>query len=131
MTTTDANAGKRRVLTLVGGVAAALGLVMLVIGIVGFLRSFGSDSMDAPMGSFGLFVAGGFCMVVGLALLNAGTLRLRANYVAQETAGAVRATAGAVSDGLGLKSSGRSCSSCGANETADAKFCSNCGSAMA
>lgn len=54
------------------------------------------------------------------------------NYAAQRTKGAVRDLAQAVGEGLrGDAPAGRSCTSCLNENDADAKFCSECGSALA
>ena len=131
MTVTDSNGSTRRVLTIAGTVGLGAGLVVGAWGFVGFAAGvFGADGSE-PMGRyFAMFAVGGLLLVVGLALLNVGTLRARSKYLAEETADAVRLTAGAVGEGLGVKPEGPFCRQCCHQESIDAKFCSNCGTAL-
>ena len=131
MTASNSRASARRVLTVLGAGCLTAGLVVGAWGFIGFASGvFGADGSE-PMGRyFGMFAVGGLLLVVGLAMVSVGTLRARSSYVAEETADAVRLTAGVVGEGLGLTMAGPYCRQCGHQETADAKFCSSCGTAL-
>ena len=121
----------KRVLTVLGAFGLGAGLVVAGWGLVGFASGVLGQDDAAPVGRyFAMFAAGGLLLVVGLALLNVGTLRARSTYVAEETADAVRLTAGAGGEGPGLRQAGPSCRQCGHQETPGSKFCSNCGTAL-
>lgn len=132
MSSPDRNATPRRVLSVVGGVLAASGLLAGGWGFISFAGGVLGDSPESePMGLwFGMFAGGAVLLVVGLALLNAGTLRAQSRYVADETSDALRTAAGAVGQGL-RGETGAFCPGCGAGTTADARFCSSCGRARA
>lgn len=120
----------RRILTLAGGVLAAVGLVAGGWGFVSFVGGILGDSPESePMGLWFLMFAGGaFLLVIGLGMLNAGTLRAQSRYVAGETSDALRTAAGAVGQGLRDRN-GPFCSGCGAGTSPEARFCSSCGTA--
>jgi hypothetical protein len=137
----------RAVLGILGPTLAGVGLLFAVIGFGSFFSSFGTFE---PPRYF-------WCVFVGLPLLAAGialsmfafsgsiaryyfgenvpVMKDTFNYLAQGTKGGVRTTAQAVGEGLstGLSPAApkATCPRCQQANDADAKFCKNCGAAMA
>lgn len=138
-TMNDAHRGSRTTLRLVGGVLALAGAVIGVIGVVRFASEFGDAGADSGPGSILMLGGGGMMLVVGLALLNAGTIGAQSRYVADETAPAVgtvgRAFRGESQDSRSAEGPSRGagpfCRECGVRNDADARFCDGCGSSLA
>lgn len=148
---------QRRMTTLSPGARMAcriVGISLIVVGLAGFIFapismvSGMADFMDGGspfigMRSFLLFGFGGvLCIGLGAFLTKLGFLRMAADIVSTETAGAVEHSSGALGRGLGkgLHQSGTlsrgrdivkiKCRRCGFLESEDAKFCSDCGKAI-
>ncbi|MFT4009531.1 MAG: zinc-ribbon domain-containing protein [Nocardioidaceae bacterium] len=126
----DGNRTTRRTLTVAGALVGGIGAILAIVGFVGFLSSFGDFDSSSPVRWIGMFAAGAFMAVIGLGMLNAGTVRLQAKYLAEESAPAARTTAEAVGEGLRGAGVHHDCTQCGTSTAADARFCSNCGHAM-
>ncbi len=137
----------RTVLRVVGALCLVGGVVLAFIGGRGILRDIASESMDPNFGPILTLGGGGFLCVIGLALINAGTLGAQSRYVAGETMPTVKKSAEYLSDGQGimgvgrtvddgaaagtLRASGPYCRSCGTRNDEDARFCDGCGASMA
>ena len=135
----------RSTLRMMGPVICGIGLILTIIGIGNFFASFGSFE---PPRYF-------WCAFIGLPLMAVGgklslfgymgaITRYQAgemapvgkdtfNYLADGTKGGVKTMASAVGAGLSEGMSGQSadCPSCGTSNDKDAKFCDECGTAMA
>ncbi len=114
-------------LRLVGVIAMATAVTLIAIAVADFFAAMSSDDVGAEPTKFWMFflalpffVVGGFC-------LNAGFLGAGARYAAGEVAPTARSTMGY----LGLGATTLSCASCGAHNKPDAKFCGDCGTALA
>lgn len=137
----------RTVLRVVGALCLVGGVVLAFIGGRGILRDIASESMDPNFGPILTLGGGGFLCVIGLALVNAGTLGAQSRYVAGETMPTVKKSAEYLSDGQGimgvgrtvddgaaagtLRASGPFCRACGTRNDEDARFCDGCGASMA
>lgn len=137
----------RTVLRVVGALCLVGGVVLAFIGGRGILRDIASESMDPNFGPILTLGGGGFLCVIGLALLNAGTLGAQSRYVAGETMPTVKKSAEYLSDGQGIMGVGRTvddgaaagtqrasgpfCRACGTRNDEDARFCDGCGASMA
>jgi len=138
----------QRVLLTVGPVLAAMGLILMVIGIASFAMAFGGSE---PPRYF-------WCALIGIPLLFGGgamtsfgllgkVARYQAqemapvakdtlNYMAEGTRESVKTVAGAIGEGLrqgGLSGGSQTmvrCHKCNALIEAEAKFCSQCGQAI-
>lgn len=137
----------RTVLRVVGALCLVGGVVLAFIGGRGILRDIASESMDPNFGPILTLGGGGFLCVIGLALINAGTLGAQSRYVAGETMPTVKKSAEYLSDGQGimgvgrtvddgaaagtLRASGPFCRACGTRNDEDARFCDGCGASMA
>jgi hypothetical protein len=139
----------RTVLRVAGALCLVGGVVLAFIGGRGILRDVASESMDPNFGPILTLGAGGFLCVIGLALVNAGTLGAQSRYVAGETMPTVKRSAEYLTDGQGIMNLGRTaegataaapqgqaatgpfCRSCGTRNDEDARFCDGCGASMA
>lgn len=138
----------RTVLRVVGALGLVGGAVLAFIGGRGIFRDVASESMDPNFGPILALGAGGFLCVIGLALINAGTLGAQSRYVAGETMPTVKRSAAYLTDGQGIMNVGRTadgaaagaqgqpatgpnCCSCGTRNDEDARFCDGCGASMA
>ncbi|MBV9124043.1 MAG: zinc ribbon domain-containing protein [Planctomycetes bacterium] len=137
----------RTALRILGPTLAGIGLLFTIFGFGSFFSSFGTFE---PPRYF-------WCAFVGLPLLWAGivlcmlafygsiaryyvgeaapVMKDTFNYLAEGTKGGVRTTAQAVgegwSEGLSSVTPKATCPHCHQANDADAKFCKNCGAAMA
>lgn len=132
------------VLKILGPCAIAIGIVLIVLGVV-FQESFGfSGEMTQP--NFALLVPGIFVAFAGLPMTVMGftpemhkTSIKTARYLQEETkedlteivdtsadiaSGAIKKTVNAVKEGL---KDTKYCKHCGAEIDEDSKFCSECG----
>ncbi len=135
----------RLVLRVVGGVLLLAGLYVAVRGGVAFVDEMNAASVDSGPGSILMIGGGGFMVVLGLGLLNAGFLRAQARYASGEAAPAVRELGGAFRGESGstgdqveeqslektTEGSGPFCSECGVRADRDARFCDACGHVLA
>ena len=137
----------RTVLRVAGALCLVGGVVLAFIGGRGILRDIASESMDPNFGPIFTLGGGGFLCVIGLALVNAGTLGAQSRYVAGETMPTVKRSAEYLSDGQGImgvgrpdddgaaagtqRASGPFCRACGTRNDEDARFCDGCGASMA
>lgn len=137
----------RTVLRVAGALCLVGGVVLAFIGGRGILRDIASESMDPNFGPILTLGGGGFLCVIGLALVNAGTLGAQSRYVAGETMPTVKRSAEYLSDGEGIMGVGRTvddreaagtqrasgpfCRACGTRNDEDARFCDGCGASMA
>ncbi len=133
------------VLKILGPCVIAIGIVLIVLGVVVFPEPFGfSGEMTQP--NFALLVPGVFVAFAGLPMtvmgfmleINKTTVKT-ARYLQEETkedltemadtsadiaSGAIKKTVKAVKEGL---KDTKYCKHCGAEIDADSKFCSECG----
>lgn len=116
-------AATRSWLRAAGAVALGIGILLTAIAVVDFFAAFGSFEQPKNfwMGFIGLPL-----IAIGAAALQAGYLGPASRYVAGELTPTVRDTLGA----LGVGTATLTCSSCGAHNVADAKFCRECGVAL-
>ncbi len=105
-------------------VLLAVGAVLLVSGISGFVAEAQSMAIDGGPGSLLKAGAGGFAIVFGLAAAQVGWLRAGTSYVAGETMPVVK-------DSLAYATSGPYCRQCGTRNDDTAKFCDSCGTSLA
>ncbi len=142
--------GIRDALRIIGPMVAAVGLILMGIGIVSAVGSIGSFG---PPRHFWCLLVGMPLLFVGVVLTGAGfmgkVMRYQAqemapvakdtfNYMADGTKDGVKTMASALGRGLaegGLGSGGTGeakvrCHKCNALEDTDAKFCSQCGEAL-
>jgi hypothetical protein len=105
-------------LLLIIGVIVCLGGIVCVV--MGFADFAGSDVTEDTSGSFMLFAAGGFAMVVGFgifAFTRAAILTRNGGYRITIEQGGGAAT-------------GKSCASCGKPISPSARFCESCGAVI-
>lgn len=129
--------GVRRLLQVVGPLLLVSGIVLFLFGgftlITGFPGAADGGSLDGATShaarSVGLAVGGMVLIGLGSTASRFGFLKPVAELAATETAGAVEHAARAA--GRGWRGDGAvvriKCRSCGALETEDAVFCSQCG----
>jgi len=139
---------QRTLLRLVGGVLTVVGGIFALVGFASFFSAFGGTGAPDKF----------WCVFVGLPMLGFGMMLLKMgflgtaaryvagevapvatdtlNYVADETHDSVRKVAGAVASGM--RDAQRStatpqvaCRQCGHDNDHDARFCDQCGGAMA
>lgn len=121
------NQGRARTLMrLVGVIAMAAALTMIVLAVADFFSAFSSDEFGAQPTKFWLFFLALPFFFVGAFCLNAGFLGAGARYAAGEVAPTARTTMGY----LGLGAEVATCPQCGADTGPDAKFCDDCGSPL-
>ncbi|NQT88051.1 zinc ribbon domain-containing protein [bacterium] len=139
--------GKRSALRTVGPVIMVIGGIFLAIGLIDFFSAFGGHGSPTKF----------WCCFVGLPLLAIGGMITQAgymgamgryaagemapvakdtfNYMAHGTQDGVRTVAQAVGEGLGLRGSAPAtvalCHKCNHENDTDAKFCNDCGAALA
>jgi len=151
--------GLRAMMRVVGPVLMLIGFGMFAMGVISFTTRFneGRDEFDRNFGKFGservvtekspdrfwMCFVGAPIGALGLALARFGFLGAAARYVAGETAPVVKDTLNYVIDGAkdsirevvqatrGEGGGGVACPACGHANDADAKFCDDCGTAMA
>ncbi len=135
----------RRTLRVVGPITVAVGVLFMIVGLGSFFSSFGTFE---PPRYF-------WCCFVGIPLIAVGgmmcqfgfmgaVVRYQAgeiapvgkdtfNYMAEGTKGGLKTVATAVAAGLSEGMSGKTidCPNCGHSNDNDAKFCDDCGTAMA
>ena len=106
-----------------GAVALGIGILLTAMALFDFFAAFGSFE---PPKNFWMAFIGLPLIAVGASALKAGYLGPASRYVAGELTPTVRDTLGA----LGVGTTALTCSSCGASNVADAKFCHECGVAL-
>jgi hypothetical protein len=116
----------RTVFRVVGVVAAAGALVLVVSGALGFVTAMDSPSMDGGTGPMLEFIVGALLGLVALLCLSAGFGGAAARYAAGELAPVVEDTLASLEEG----EPAATCLSCGAEHAGDAKFCPSCGTAL-
>jgi uncharacterized membrane protein len=131
----------RRVFRIVGPIVAVAGVAGIVTAFANFAWAFGH--FDRTPHLFWMGFVGVPLLFVGLVLCNAGYAGAVARYAAQEhapvaadtlnylageTAPAVRAVADAVRGSLARQP--RACPSCAAANDANARFCDSCGTQL-
>jgi len=137
----------RRVLRIAGPLAAAVGLLLIAVGVGSFLAAFGGNGPPrffwcAFLGMPILFLGTAMCMfgfLGAVARYQAGEVapvgKDTFNYLAEGTKGGVQTMAAAVGAGLaqGLAGAGPTvlCPQCGRPGDAEAKFCDQCGASLA
>lgn len=123
----------RTFLRAVGPVALVVGGLLAAVGFVTFAGARPDLSRSGPPPGFLMFVFGGFLFVAGMAMVKWGYLGAFASYGATEVSPALETGAGAVAKGLnqGLAGDARTCPGCGADNDPDARFCDDCGTALA
>ena len=123
-------AGVRSGLRIGGAILAAIGLILIIVGVASFFStfgSFGSSSMSPPK-HFWMLFAGLPLLFVGVAMLGWGFLGTTTRYAAGEVAPTVKDTLGYVGFGAGAQEV--TCAKCGGTNRAGAKFCEHCGAAL-
>ena len=130
----------------IGAILLIVGIILLIYGFSMFGEGFGNFGMSIQetattgFASMGYMVAGGFMLVIGVALVYISQFRKVTSYVATEASPAITTASHALGKGLGngLQESGMASSShkeiikvkcphCGYLESEDAEFCSKCG----
>ncbi len=110
------------------GVFRTLGIVLSVAGagLVAFgFHAFANQdpaSTDGPGAGFFMFAVGGFVLVAGAWMLNAGFGGLAARYAAGEVMPVVKDSLEFLED-----KGGPFCAECGARQDEGARFCTACG----
>ena len=135
----------RKTLRLLGPLVLGIGILFTIIGIGSFFAAFGG--MQPPRYFWCCFVGIPLMFVGGVmtqfAFMGA-VLRYQAgevapvgkdtfNYMAEGTKGGVKTVASAIGSGLseGMSGGTMECPNCGHENDEDAKFCDECGTAMA
>ncbi len=110
------------VLTPLGALLAGYGLYRFVTGGTAG-AGFGETGDNGTLTGLLMFAAGGFLLVIGFGLLNAGYLRTTARYAAGETMPVVK-------DAASYLTAAKACGSCGRRNDAEARFCDGCGHSL-
>jgi hypothetical protein len=123
-------AGVRSALRIGGAIIATIGLILIIVGITSFFSTFGSfdSSSMGPPKHFWMLFAGMPLLFLGIAMLGWGFLGTTTRYTAGEVAPTVKDTLDYVGFGAGANET--TCAKCGTTNSADAKFCDHCGSAL-
>lgn len=140
------NPNVRLTLRIAGFILVGLGAASLIFVLVSFATVASPSSAGEPgdfIRNFILFGFGGmFLLAAGSFCLQVGFLKVAADIVSTETAGAVEHSSAALGRGLrqggvgGMHSSSIRevikvrCPSCGALDSEDAVYCSSCGDSM-
>ena len=137
----------KRIMLAIGIVLIIFGIILLVYGFSSFgnLWSDFSDPFDNNVrsngfSSIGFISAGGFLLIIGIALVYISQFRRATKYFATEASPAITTASHALGKGLGdglkesevLKQTPKEiikikCPHCGFLESIDAEFCSKCG----
>lgn len=143
----DPNHNKKRKFLRTAGIAVlALGIILLIIGLVDFFSAFNKPFGGGPKHFWinfialpliavgGSMTAAGFAGAIGRynAQEMAPVRKDTFNYMAQGTKEGVRTVAGAVREGLGRSDHSESitCFKCGRNNPTNSAFCNGCGSPL-
>ena len=114
-----------------GGILVVIGGILVIAGFADFVSSFNSVSLDHPGEGhqpthFWLLFIGFPMIAIGIAMLKGGFLGTATRYAAGEVMPTVKDSLGYV----GIGEQRTICPKCGMENSADAKFCDHCGSAL-